>query len=136
MRQIGEIARAASGSQPSRGSGGKTPQPSQVMAKFWLRMTEVYGHKWTSAHGDEPTELWSMGLSALSMDDLKAGIRACMTSGDAWPPSLPQFLALCKPPKRENEAMYRWAGPALPQKMTDEQKARGRDEIAKLKGML
>lgn len=76
-----------------------------------------------------------MALSAMSMDDLRSGIRSCMTNGEPWPPSLPQFLALCKPPKRENEAMYRWAGPALPHKLSDEQKAKAREHIAEAKAI-
>ena len=30
-----------------------------------------------------------------------------MACGGEWPPSLPSFVAMCKPQKRENAAMYR-----------------------------
>lgn len=49
----------------------------------------------------------------MSADELKEGLRACMNNGNAWPPSLPEFLAMCKPQKRENAKAYSTA-PMLP----------------------
>lgn len=132
MRKAGEIARRAA-SQPSTESAAPTPQHLRTAAKFWLRMTEIYGHKWTSAHGETPTDLWSTALSALSGEAVKAGLHACLTSGDAWPPSLPEFLAVCRPPRRENAAAYRWL-PQLPAPVSEREYARA--EIAKLRARL
>lgn len=81
---------------------------ARVAARIWSRMTEIYGHRWASAMGEAPTESWSMAIGQLSHDELKRGLRACMTSGEAWPPSLPQFVAMCRPPRRENAAAYRY----------------------------
>lgn len=59
----------------------------------------------------------------LSRDELKRGVMACLESGEAWPPSLPEFVALCKPKKRENEAMYQHV-PQLPAPVSSKETAR------------
>lgn len=64
---------------------------------------------------------------------MKAGLRACMKSGEPWPPSLPEFLAMCRPPKRENAAAYQWVR-QLPAPVSQPEKARA--ELAKLRGLL
>lgn len=110
-----------------------TPQHSKAAMRFWLRMTEIYGHKWTSWAGETPTELWSTAITGLSSDEVKRGLSACLTNGEAWPPSLPEFLAMCRAPKRENAAAYRY-GPMLTAPVCEPEKARA--EIAKIRAML
>ncbi len=96
-------------------------------------MTEIYGHKWTSHYGEADSEgTWAKGLADMSGQELKTGFIACLHNGEAWPPSLPEFRVMCRPvkEKRENAAAYRYTGPSLPHKITDEDKARGRAAIA------
>lgn len=128
MRKVGEMAvaaaaRLAAESRPSTECERQTEKPSKAAATLWLRMTEIYGHRWTSAHGETPTALWSTALSGLSGDQVKRGLLACLTNGDAWPPSLPEFLAWCRPPARENAAAYR-AVPMLPAPVSSPERAK------------
>ncbi|MBX9609717.1 MAG: hypothetical protein K2Y51_26140 [Gammaproteobacteria bacterium] len=103
-------------------------------------MAEIYGHKWTSAYGYEDADgTWAKGLADMSSDELKAGFIACVTRDDSWPPSLPEFRALCRPPKsqREHAAMYRLPPERqLPHLLTDEQRAAGRAHVAAAKRVL
>ena len=69
----------------------------------------------------------------MSADELKEGLRACMNNGNAWPPSLPEFLAMCKPAKRENAAAYRWA-PQLPAPVSSKETAQA--QLAKLRAAI
>jgi len=92
------------------------------MAKFWARMAEMYGHKWTSSYGETPTELWSKALFALSAEQIRTGLLKCLTNGEAWPPSAPEFVAMCRPARREHAAMY-LAVPMLPAPKCDPEKA-------------
>lgn len=67
------------------------------MATLWLRMTELYGHKWTSVHGESDTsDTWGKVLFGLGREQLAAGMQACAKSDDPWPPSAPEFRAMCE----------------------------------------
>ena len=69
------------------------------MDALWLAMASVYGHRWTSAHGADQAagsgDTWARGLAGLSAAQLGAGMDACITSSDPWPPTLPEFRAMC-----------------------------------------
>ena len=71
---------------------------SQVES-LWARMAAIYGHKWTSSFGDDPAgiagETWAVFLGDLTGRQLSEGFRACIASGEEWPPSLPQYRAWC-----------------------------------------
>lgn len=64
--------------------------------ELWVRMAEIYGHKWTSAFGTtDKHNTWLTGLSGVTPSLLAVGLRACISRTDSWPPSLPEFRALC-----------------------------------------
>lgn len=62
-------------------------------------MAEIFGHRWTSAFGDDAVagagETWAKALGDLTPHQLAAGIEACAVASDPWPPTLPEFRALC-----------------------------------------
>jgi hypothetical protein len=63
-------------------------------------MAEIYGHRWTSAYGenpgpDGPAGTWAKGLAGIGTAQVAAGLEACLASSDPWPPTLPQFRAMC-----------------------------------------
>jgi len=66
---------------------------------LWVAMADVYGHRWTSAYGTDPQAgaggTWRRGLAGLEQRQLGMGIDACIASSEAWPPTLPEFRALC-----------------------------------------
>lgn len=66
---------------------------------LWGRMAAIYGHRWTSSYGDDPGSMagdtWAAGLSGLTGAQLARGLEACVASSDPWPPSLPDFRAMC-----------------------------------------
>ena len=61
-------------------------------------MAEIYGHKFTSAHGENPNAgaalTWAKGLGGLTAEQLADGLRACIACTDPWPPTLPEFRAM------------------------------------------
>ena len=69
------------------------------MRTLWLRMGEIYGYRWTSAYGEDAEkgagETWSKGLSGISPRGIADGLSAALVSSDPWPPTLPQFRAMC-----------------------------------------
>ena len=74
---------------------------------LWERMTHLYGHKFSAVFGERATrpdgsltdvaQTWAGGLRGITGAQLAAGLRTCIGSGDAWPPSLPEFRAMCLP---------------------------------------
>lgn len=77
------------------------PQPAPVMCRLWHRMGAIYGHRWSSAYGEDATaqgeagEVWAKGLAGLTARQIGDGISAAMASADPWPPTLPEFRAMC-----------------------------------------
>lgn len=71
----------------------------QRIRTLWLRMTECYGHRWTSAYGEDAGAgaglTWAKGLAKLTPEQLARGITAAIASADPWPPTLPAFRSLC-----------------------------------------
>lgn len=66
---------------------------------LWVAMADVYGHRWTSAYGADPAKgagsTWAKGLAGLAWPDMARGLDACMAGADPWPPTLPEFRAMC-----------------------------------------
>ena len=62
-------------------------------------MAEIYGHRWVSSYGDDPSgstgQTWAKGLAGLTGQQLAAGIAACIASAMDWPPTLPEFRRMC-----------------------------------------
>lgn len=69
------------------------------MQQLWLRMAEIYGTRWTSSYGDDPSkgaaQTWSKGLAGLSGEQLARGLSACIACAEPWPPTLPEFRMHC-----------------------------------------
>jgi len=65
-------------------------------------MAAIYGHRWTSAYGEDANSIagreWAGGLTTMTLAQIKHGIDACNDGrgpADGWPPTLPQFRELC-----------------------------------------
>ena len=73
--------------------------PATAARTLWVRMAEIYGHRWTSSYGDNPNEgaalTWAKGLGGMRPQQLADGLRNCIASADPWPPTLPEFRAMC-----------------------------------------
>lgn len=67
------------------------------MGKLWILMTEMYGHKWASVHGESDVSgTWSKVLGGISGQQIAHGMQSLAMSSDPWPPSAPEFRALCE----------------------------------------
>lgn len=96
MRTAADIATNLGDRQQSTASDVHTGCPTQEqMAELWVRMAEMYGHRWRGAYGDRDGGTWRAALRGLSADQLRAGLRACALAGEDWPPTLPVFRRRC-----------------------------------------
>lgn len=75
------------------------------MAQFFARMEHLYGHRWTGTYGkatndtNEPTlsaKQWRGDLSGFAKETIRAAMATCETEFQDWPPTVPQFKALCR----------------------------------------
>ena len=73
----------------------------KAMAKLWLRMAEIYGHRWTSSYGDKPNETWAKALGRFSFEQIRMGLNKMLEKNIEWPPTLTEFIAHCKPEVRD-----------------------------------
>lgn len=93
--------------QPSMTSN--TPKPSAIpklqqtlLDKLWLKMTELYGRRWTGSFGvlADQSHAWSATLGGLTCEQIAVGLTALACTDDKqlqeWPPTAPQFRALCE----------------------------------------
>lgn len=64
-------------------------------------MTAIYAHRWTAPHGESAdgeassAGTWAKGLAGITPQQLAAGLEACIVRADPWPPTLPEFRAMC-----------------------------------------
>jgi hypothetical protein len=75
------------------------PLPTAWIEKLFDRMAALYGSKfadmWRGADPAEVKKLWADELGKLTREEVTKGAQALMTL--EWPPSLPQFINLCRP---------------------------------------
>lgn len=75
----------------------KLPQP--LMDKLWLKMTEMYGHRWTANFGvsADHTHSWASVLKGISGQQLANGLNVLVEKGDEfdWPPPANVFRTMC-----------------------------------------
>jgi len=61
-------------------------------------MTEMYGHRWTASFGVSADQghAWAAALGGLSGQQIAVGLSALVAGDEKWPPSAPEFRALCE----------------------------------------
>lgn len=103
--------------------------PRGSVDRLFSHMLKMYGNKWADyidlAGGvDATTEVWAAGLAGLSSAELRRGLEYCLTRANPWPPTLPEFRGLCRPPRNPEAEFsraahiigrppYRWDGDAV-----------------------
>ncbi|MGO4700263.1 hypothetical protein [Dyella sp. 2RAB6] len=87
---------------PSRGT----------LRSLWSKAISIYGIHWANRFGETPEHLsagefhqageltdtgatWREGLAGLTREQLALGLRRCVMSASGYPPTLPEFRALC-----------------------------------------
>ena len=85
-------------SAPQHTSTNQSLLTERHIADLWRRMTRIYGHRWTSAFGAKDDSTWLRGLHGLTPAQVGHGLSRCATHREGgWPPTLPEFRALCTP---------------------------------------
>lgn len=101
MEPLANLLPSAHAALPSRESAATAPPLGATAARtLWVRMAEIYGHRWSSAYGEDSSldgaaGTWAKGLAGVTPAQVAAGLNACIASSDPWPPTLPEFRAKC-----------------------------------------
>lgn len=66
-----------------------------LIERLWEVMTDLFGHKWTSAHDYADNGTWASFLGDLEPLQIKAGIDRLKDWQEAWPPSATEFRNMC-----------------------------------------
>lgn len=84
------------------------PAPLSWVESLFARMQGMYGNKFLDMWRDSDIalvkQLWADEMGKLAPEDLKRGYVALMTRD--WPPSLPEFVRMCKPSVDPTVAYY------------------------------
>lgn len=88
-------------------TGSEQPLPSEtperlsqgLLDNLWIKMSEMYGHRWTSNFGvsADPGHSWATVLKGLNGQQIANGLNALVEKGAEfdWPPPANVFLSLC-----------------------------------------
>jgi hypothetical protein len=80
-------------------STSTNPLPDRWVDALFVKMINFYGSKFTEMWRDTDIDavkaMWAHELGKLSREEVTKGAQALMTL--EWPPSLPQFINLCRP---------------------------------------
>lgn len=99
--------------QAKKTASEPAPLPSRgTLRSLWSKAIAIYGVHWVNRYGETPEHLsagefhdageltdagatWREGLAGLSREQLALGLRRCVMSASGFPPTLPEFRALC-----------------------------------------
>lgn len=98
LEAIQERIAAQQGASPqTHNENARRLESRTLMTHLWELMARMYGHKWSSAFGDEidPGNVWATVLHDCDIEKIRHGFRKCMEQGLEWPPSAPEFRRLC-----------------------------------------
>lgn len=101
MEKLADKALQSASAQPTASTLDRQipDEAFRRLVPLWEHMTGIYGHKWVTTYGAEVSETWVRGLRDVGPEGLIRGLRRCLdwNENDGWPPTLPQFRALCEP---------------------------------------
>lgn len=90
----------------------------RVINQLFLRMSSIYGNKWTSSFSSEEIENfakreWYDALVSnnLTPEQIRQGLDKCRDERK-WPPTIAEFISLAKPPV--TDAMHKEFDKQLP----------------------
>lgn len=82
--------------------------PQKVFARLFEFMTGMYGSRFTDAWKGVKQEImqgvWEKEIANYTMKEIATGVEACKRL--KYPPTLPEFLMLCRPPVEPEDAFY------------------------------
>lgn len=88
-------------SNPAPSAAPQQPSPRALADRVFARFVAMYGSQkvgamWADANHDEVREMWANAIARYSPQSIAVAIRDLVESGREWPPTLPEFVELCR----------------------------------------
>ena len=103
MKQIKDLINPENPTMPRSSKCSETvlPMKTKLLDSIFAVMTAVYGQKWTSLLIDEQMiddmqKVWGHHLRDADEASVKTALQKMPSEYPDWPPTVGQFLALCK----------------------------------------
>ena len=110
---------------PPKSSALPEPWIERLFARFEAMYGARFADAWKSCNLHNVKQVWAECLGGYSREELATGVLACMSKD--WPPTLPEFAKLCRPPIDYHAALIeaveqmgrreagtdRWSHPAI-----------------------
>ena len=81
--------------EPSTGKPASCESVEALFSEFAALYGARFADMWKHSNLDLVMRSWANALSGYKVGEVKAGLLACRAK--PWPPTLPEFLALCRP---------------------------------------
>ena len=98
MKHVNDLISAPQAGSPTTPAANSRPLlPRETTLALWTMMGRLYGHRWSSAYGEEvdPGNVWAAVLHGITEQQVRYGLRQCVEQGLDWPPTAPEFRQLC-----------------------------------------
>ena len=116
--------------------GKVTALPDEWSERIFMRMENFYGAKWVNSLGgierERVREAWGEELFGFSANEISRGIEACRSL--SWPPTLPEFMMLCRPATRGYGIREPEPKPKVEPVPLDEAKQRAKELVEQVRG--
>ena len=113
--------------------------PDAAVERLFARFAAMYGdgamrRMWGQQDADAVKAIWARALGRVELADIASGLQALEAAGNAFPPTLPEFVALCVRKPDAVPAAHRRLLP-VPDRTKDEIAA-GAAQMDRIRGML
>ena len=104
-------------------------------ANVFSRFASIYGNRWTASYagnaGEAAMREWERAMQGVSDSDIDQAIGRCIRRADGWPPTLPEFLTMCRgerEPTRQAPKTTKWSGDGMYQECPHDPYGLGRHQ--------
>lgn len=96
-------------------TGNRSVSPSAVVDRLFAKLGAMYGRAWldmwVGAPMDEVKAEWASWLHGVELDAVRLALDSLVAQGRAFPPTLPEFVSLCRQHRRKGAHRLALAAP-------------------------
>ena len=113
-------------------TGRSSGSADALVDRLFQKLAMMYGKHWLDLWGDMPLGMvkgeWARALTGVEPEAMRLALDSMLTTGKPFPPTLPEFVSLCRQFRKSGAPRLALAEPR------GEMPAKVRDMLAKLRG--